>query len=56
LLELDAQLLIASDLAYLASEQYEKVSLEIYQVLGLLNRLIESLPRKQAQGVSTLKR
>jgi four helix bundle protein len=56
LLELDAQLLIASDLTYLKPNDYEHLSQEIYQVLGLLNRLIESLPRKHAANVSTLKR
>lgn len=46
LLELDAQLLLASDLMYLTIEQYETLSQEIYQTLGLLNRLIDSLPKK----------
>jgi four helix bundle protein len=55
LLELDAQLIIASDLSYLDAERYTKLSQEIYEVLGLLNRLIESLPRKHAPSVSTLK-
>ncbi len=48
LLELDAQLLVASDLAYLTPEEYEILDHEIYQMLGPLNRLIESLPRKHA--------
>jgi four helix bundle protein len=56
LLELDAQLLIASDLSYLDAKQYEILSQQIYQVLGLLNRLIDSLPRKQTPSASTLKR
>lgn len=46
LLELEAQLLIASDLSYLDARPYERVSEEIYQILGRLNRLIESLPKK----------
>lgn len=41
LLEVDAQLLIASDLMYLKPTEYENLSQEIYQVLGLLNRLID---------------
>jgi four helix bundle protein len=52
LLELDAQLLLASDLAYVDVDKYEILSNEIYQVLGLLNRLIESLPKKGASSVS----
>ena len=55
LLELDTQLLIASDLAYLDGQQFEKISQEVYQVLGLLNRLIESLPRKHSPNASSLK-
>jgi four helix bundle protein len=46
LLELDTQLAIACDLHYLKSEAYAALDEEIYQVLGLLNRLIESLRRK----------
>jgi four helix bundle protein len=56
LLEVDAQLLIASDLTYLKPNEYENLLQEIYQVLGLLNRLIESLPRKHPADASTLKR
>jgi four helix bundle protein len=48
LLELDTQLLISSDLAYLDPKQYEMLSHEIFQLLGPLNRLIDSLPRKHA--------
>ena len=48
LLELDTQLLIASDLAYLPVAAYESLSHQVYQVLGPLNRLIDSLPRKRA--------
>jgi len=51
LLEADTQLLIASDLAYLNSLQYEVLAGEIYEVLGLLNRLIDSLRKKQTSGV-----
>ena len=43
LLELDTQVAIALDLTYLKPDQYEILDREIYQVLGLLNRLIESL-------------
>jgi hypothetical protein len=40
---------IALDLAYLKPEQYEILDREIYQVLGLLNRLIESLRKGRSQ-------
>jgi four helix bundle protein len=43
LLELDTQAAIALDLTYLKTEQYEVLDRDTYQVLGLLNRLIESL-------------
>jgi four helix bundle protein len=43
LLELDTQLAVAADLRYLESAQQTSLSHEIHQVLGLLNRLIESL-------------
>jgi four helix bundle protein len=46
LLEIDTQLAIAADLAYLNLNQQMTMEREIYQVLGLLNRLIESLRRK----------
>jgi four helix bundle protein len=46
LLELDTQLAIALDLNYLNPEEHKRVEQEIYQVLGLLNRLIESLRRR----------
>jgi four helix bundle protein len=50
LLELDTQTAIALDLAYLKPDKYKILDHEIYQVLGLLNRLIESL-RKGRQTV-----
>jgi four helix bundle protein len=43
LLELDTQVAIAVDLTYPKPDQHEILDGEIYQVLGLLNRLIESL-------------
>jgi four helix bundle protein len=46
LLELDTQLAIALDLHYLAMDQQIKLSNKLHEVLGLLNRLIESLRRK----------
>jgi four helix bundle protein len=46
LLELDTQLPIALDLNYLKPDQYEILDRDAYQVLGLLNRLIESLRKK----------
>jgi len=48
LLELDTQLAIARDLTYLDSDLHENLAQEIYQVLGLLNRLLESLRKKSA--------
>ena len=48
LLELDTQLAIALDLAYLDQGEQMMLAEEIYQVLGLLNRLIDSLRRKHA--------
>jgi four helix bundle protein len=42
LLELDTQLAIALDLAYLGRDDQISLAEEIYQVLGLLNRLIDS--------------
>ncbi len=49
LLELDTQLEIARELNYLDAELQEKMALEVYQVPGLLNRLIESLRPKLVQ-------
>lgn len=46
LLELDTQLAIALDLNYLKADEHEQMDHEAYQVLGLLNRLIESLRTK----------
>jgi four helix bundle protein len=46
LLELDTQLAIANDLELLEKEKYTSLDREGYQVLGLLNRLIESLRLK----------
>src|SRR5579871_1582895 len=43
LLELDTQLDIALDLRYLDQSEQQTLAREIYQVLGLLNRLIDSL-------------
>ncbi len=48
LLELDTQLAIACDLGYLKPETHTELDREGYQVLGLLNRLIESLQRKRS--------
>jgi len=50
LLELDTQLAIALDLTYLKADQYEILDREIYQVLGLLNRLIDSLRRARRES------
>ena len=55
LLELDTQLAIALDLTYLDSEQATRLDREIYQILGLLNRLIESIRGKFERAAQTLK-
>ncbi len=52
LLELDTQLSIARDLGFLSKPTYDEIEQETYQVIGLLNRLLESLARK---GVAALK-
>ncbi len=46
--ELEAQLAIALDLSYVQPLLYDKLAEEIYQVLGLLNRLINSIRNKRA--------
>jgi four helix bundle protein len=46
LLELETQLDIAVDLKFLEMTRQQMLAGEIYQVLGLLNRLIDSLRRK----------
>ena len=46
--ELEAQLTIALDLDYLEPTVHDRVAQELYQVLGLLNRLIEAIRRKRA--------
>jgi four helix bundle protein len=43
LLELETQLEIACELRFLDSKIYEDLTQESYQVLGLINRLLESL-------------
>jgi four helix bundle protein len=47
LLELDTQLEIALDLGYLNQNEQQTLAQETYQVLGLLNRLLESIRRKR---------
>ena len=47
LLEVDTQIEIALDLVYLNPNQHQTLAQEIYQVLGLLNRLIESVRSKR---------
>jgi four helix bundle protein len=49
LLELDTQIAIALNLMYFKPDQYEILDSEIYQVLGLLSRLIESLRKGRGQ-------
>ena len=48
LLELDTQLDIALDLTYLNPNQLRTLAQAIYEILGLINRLIEALRRKRA--------
>ena len=48
LLEIDTQLAIALDLGYLKPETYEQLDRETYELLGLLNRLMDSLRAKTA--------
>jgi four helix bundle protein len=55
LLEVDAQMAIAFDLGYVGKETFPEIDYEIYQVLGLLNRLIESLRTRPAPNIETLK-
>jgi four helix bundle protein len=47
LLELDTQIAIALDLGYLSKAEHEKLEYEAYQVLGLINRLLDSLRVKR---------
>ena len=48
LLELDTQLAIAHDLGYLSDAVHSDLEHEAYQVLGLLNRLLESIKAKRS--------
>ncbi|MGA2967525.1 MAG: four helix bundle protein [Terriglobia bacterium] len=48
LLEAETQLAIALDLGFLERPAYEALELESYQVLGLLDRLLNSLSKKTA--------
>jgi four helix bundle protein len=43
LLELDTQIAIAHDLGYVSTAEFETLEHNAYQVLGLINRLLESL-------------
>ena len=49
LLGLDTQLAIALDLNYLQPDRYKALDQDTYQVLGLLNRLIESSRKGQSR-------
>ena len=51
LLELETQLAIAADLKYLSAAQLERLLQASYQVLGLLNRLLDSLSAKRPARV-----
>ena len=48
LLEAETQLAIALDLGFLEQSSYETLERESYQVLGLLDRLLNSLRQKAA--------
>ncbi len=48
LLEAETQLAIALDLGFLERTAYEALDRESYQVLGLLDRLLDSLSKKTA--------
>ena len=47
LLEMETQLDIAVDLGYLDQNRQQTLAQEIYQILGLLNRLIDAVRRKR---------
>ena len=55
LLEVDAQLSIAFDLHYLSPEAHAGLDEEVYQTLGLLNRLIESIREPRSKNLETMK-
>ncbi len=46
-LEAETQLAIALDLGFLDHDTYQSLEEESYQLLGLLNRLLSSLPKKE---------
>jgi hypothetical protein len=48
LLEAETQLAIALDLGFIDRPAYEALERESYQVLGLLDRLLNSLSKKTA--------
>lgn len=59
LLEMDTQLLVAFELGYLPRSCFEHLEGETYRVLGLVDRLLQSLSRKQLKPLEhfeTLKR
>lgn len=55
LLEVDAQMAIALELGCVRAEVFTRIDREIYEVLGLLNRLIESLRSRPITNLETLK-
>ncbi len=56
LLELETQLAIARDLGYLDERNYVEIDTLTYAVLGLLNRLLQSISgQKPTESVETLK-
>ena len=52
LLELDTQLAIAADLKYITPEMLHSLAHDVYQILGLLNRPVESLREKNQAAVA----
>ena len=54
LLELDTQLAIALDLEYIETEIHARLECKAFQILGLLNRLIESVQKRRAATTANL--
>jgi four helix bundle protein len=55
ILELETQLAIACELGYLPEAKYQSVDTHSFQVLGLLNRLIESLSVRSGETLKPSK-
>jgi four helix bundle protein len=55
LLEVETQLAISCDLGSLSRQTCEELERESYQVLGLINRLLEALRQRKRASLETLK-